>query len=124
MISERQAYLAMFCFPERYWERGGRTSEELADILGSIHPTSDGRTGDPAAWADWMECIDDAVSRRVVAPSGWCDWSHHSPEIAQCLQGALEGGGGAAYAYQLRQTGAQPFRTSLLRGSVGHELFP
>lgn len=57
ILTQKQAYLAMFKFLEQYWERG--KSEEIACILSnmSLSVWADGTPGDPAYIQDW----DDAV---------------------------------------------------------------
>jgi hypothetical protein len=58
-LTERQAYDAMFLFLHEYWERGGRQSDEVAGLLGSLNRRvwADGTSADPAMDADWAEAV-------------------------------------------------------------------
>ena len=59
-ISVTQGYRAMFKFLEAYWERGGRTDDGIASLLGSMN-FSEGestvRPLDPAQWQDWLDAV-------------------------------------------------------------------
>ena len=57
-LDERDAFDAMFVFLEAYWERGGRTSDDLAVLLGSLNLAGDGMPMDPAQWSDWRAAVD------------------------------------------------------------------
>ena len=55
-----EAYDAMFAFLVAYWERGGKTSDDLAGLLGSMnreHFFSHRMTADPAQWHDWEHAV-------------------------------------------------------------------
>jgi len=54
-LSSRQAYLAMFEFLRRHYERG--PTDEIGGLLGSLSLLPDGGTADPAAWPDWEEAV-------------------------------------------------------------------
>ena len=57
MISERQGFDAMRLFLEEFYARAGSDMETLlADI--SLEP--DGQPLDPAAWPDWLRCVERA----------------------------------------------------------------
>ena len=58
LLDERAAFDAMRVFLEAWWERGGRTSDDLAVLLGSLNPVADGMPLDPAQWSDWREAVD------------------------------------------------------------------
>ena len=60
MVSLGQAFEAMTLFLQEYWERGGRESEDLANLLGNLVPTDDGGPMDPAAWHDFLGAVDRA----------------------------------------------------------------
>jgi hypothetical protein len=53
------AFDAMRAFLETYWERGNKTSDDLAVVLGNLNRSiwSDGRPSDPAQWDDWKAAI-------------------------------------------------------------------
>ena len=59
MLDEKQAYEAMTSFLDAYWERGGRTSDDLAGLLGSLNTSllADGGPADPAMWDDWLIAV-------------------------------------------------------------------
>ncbi len=58
-LTPLEAYAAMVVFLEAYWERGGKSSEELAGLLGSMNRTIfvDAGTADPAQWEDWLHAV-------------------------------------------------------------------
>ena len=58
-LSEKEAFQAMREFLDAYWERDGKTSDDLAALLGAISTDigADGTTGDPAQWHDWLEAV-------------------------------------------------------------------
>ena len=49
----------MRLFLERYWERGNRSSADLASLLSDISTEiwADGSTGDSAQWHDWIAAV-------------------------------------------------------------------
>jgi hypothetical protein len=63
-LTPRQAFLAMFEFLRRYYERG--RSDEIGGLLGSLSLLPDGSTADPVQWSDWEESV-----RAVVANEGY-----------------------------------------------------
>ena len=52
-ITINEAYHIMYEFIKQYWERD--KSDELAILLGSIAPTKDGLSMDPAQYEDWVK---------------------------------------------------------------------
>mgnify|MGYP000205072832 CR=1 FL=1 len=56
-LSPEEAYAAMYAFLDAYWERGGRSAEELAILLGGMAILPDGSPADPALWAEWIDAI-------------------------------------------------------------------
>jgi hypothetical protein len=54
-----EAFRAMIIFLDRYYERGGCQSEDIAVLLSGISQTvwADGSTNDPAQWSDWLTAI-------------------------------------------------------------------
>lgn len=58
-LSVRQAFDAARQFLEAYWERGLRSSDDIAVLLGSMNGemTQDGRPLDPAQWTDWLDAV-------------------------------------------------------------------
>jgi hypothetical protein len=55
-LSVNEAYLAMFEFLSGLYQR--TKSDELGSLLGEISLMSDGKTVDPAAWKDWLQCVE------------------------------------------------------------------
>lgn len=54
-----EAFRAMLIFLDRYYERGGGQSEDIATLLSGISQTvwADGSTNDPAQWQDWLDAV-------------------------------------------------------------------
>lgn len=50
-----EAFKVMSCFLEEYYNR--TLSEDIGALLGEIQILEDGKTADPAAWQDWINCI-------------------------------------------------------------------
>jgi hypothetical protein len=68
-LSPQQALAAMAIFLERYRVRTGE-SDDLSGLLGDIQINPrDGRTFDPAAWADWLSAIETAIEREHELPA-------------------------------------------------------
>lgn len=61
------AYKAMFRFLENYYERGGRSEGDIADLLSSMSMEifQDGRAADPAMWGDWLDAIGEVMAVQV-----------------------------------------------------------
>jgi hypothetical protein len=66
-LDELQAFDAMCAFLEAYWERGGKTSDDLATLLSSLSRDvwASGIPGDPALWDDWRAAVDAVVGQRA-----------------------------------------------------------
>ena len=58
-LSLSDGYDAMRHFLEAYWERGDRSSDDIAVLLGSLNRdvTRDGGPVDAAQWDDWLKAI-------------------------------------------------------------------
>jgi hypothetical protein len=61
-LSEKQAYEAMREFLKAFWERGGRTSGDIEEIIRWTDTKSglgvkDDEPFDPAMWPDWLEAV-------------------------------------------------------------------
>jgi hypothetical protein len=63
LLDEKEAFQAMALFLNAYYDRGGGGGH-LAPLLQEIEFLHDGRTYDPAAWNDWLECV-----RKIKAES-------------------------------------------------------
>jgi hypothetical protein len=54
-LTERQAYLCMFEFLRRHYERG--PTDEVGGLLGSLSLLQDGQAADPAYAGAWAEAV-------------------------------------------------------------------
>jgi len=66
-IPLRQAYLAMFEFLHRHWERG---PIDVAFVLSQLPLLSDRSSADPATMIDWMDAVK-AVKHAEATPGGY-----------------------------------------------------
>ena len=62
VLTEKEAYLAMHAFLEKYYEM--TKSDEIAGLLGSMSILKDGNSVDPAYMKDWKEAVDKVVSTK------------------------------------------------------------
>ena len=60
-LSRIEAYQAMFLFLDFYWKLGGKKSDELAGLLGSLALLPDGESADPALMDDWKKCVEEVI---------------------------------------------------------------
>ena len=59
-LTVRQAYESMILYLERFhYPR----FDQVGVIIGELKFQEDGVPGDPAAWDDWQECVQQVVSR-------------------------------------------------------------
>jgi len=56
-ITDRAAFVAMKLFLERFYARAGNDMETL---IADISLEADGKPLDPAAWDDWISCVEKA----------------------------------------------------------------
>jgi hypothetical protein len=56
-LSNLEAFKAMQCFLLKYFER--TKSEDIGSLLGDVQLLQDNMTLDPAAWNDWLKCIEE-----------------------------------------------------------------
>jgi hypothetical protein len=54
-LSDRQAFEAMVLFLEGFYER--TQSDQVGGLLSDMMAFAGGETADPAAWGDWLECV-------------------------------------------------------------------
>jgi hypothetical protein len=55
-MTPAQGFDVLNLFLERYWIRGGRSSDDIAILLGSLaKQSSSGLPLDQALWQDWLE---------------------------------------------------------------------
>ncbi|MGD1901946.1 MAG: hypothetical protein ACFB9N_06875 [Geitlerinemataceae cyanobacterium] len=55
-LDYKEAYLAMYEFLNDFYDR--TKSDEVGGLLGEMSLLGDGSTADPAAWEDWLRCIE------------------------------------------------------------------
>lgn len=68
VLDEREAFAVMSLFVNRFAERAG---DDLATLVTDIRVMGDGVTWDPAAWADWLDCVRDVkAGGGPAAPTG------------------------------------------------------
>lgn len=60
-LTREQAFAAMVAFLRRYYEEL-QHPEEIGILLGELQISSDGITVDPAAWSDWLNCVNEILS--------------------------------------------------------------
>ena len=65
VLTEEQAYLAMYAFLEEYYELTG--SDEIGGLLGSMSLLEDGDTADSAILEDWKTAINKVIENKVNA---------------------------------------------------------
>ncbi|NTW40618.1 MAG: hypothetical protein HGA44_12150 [Cellulomonadaceae bacterium] len=65
MPSELQAFIAMRRFLEQFYERAG---DDMQTLIADVTLEADGLPVDPAAWSDWLRCLDKA--RGEIAGGG------------------------------------------------------
>lgn len=56
-LSVAQGFDAMRRFLDAYWIRGGKHSDDIAALLGSLAPAADKKPQDAAQWQDWLDAI-------------------------------------------------------------------
>lgn len=61
-LTDREAFDAMSMFINQYAERAG---DDLITLLGDIQTENDGMPTDPAAWSDWLACVEAVRSQRT-----------------------------------------------------------
>ena len=59
MMTDKQAYAAMFYFLAQLYER--TKSDDLGGFLGGMSMLQDGHTADPAVLHDWDEAVEYAL---------------------------------------------------------------
>jgi hypothetical protein len=54
-LSVAEAFKAMQLFLERYFEE--TKSDDVGSLLGDLQLDEDGKSFDPAAWDEWLDCV-------------------------------------------------------------------
>ncbi len=60
-LSQLQAFKIMQSFLEKYFER--TRSDDVGSLLGDIQLIPNNTTRDPAAWNDWLDCVNSELSK-------------------------------------------------------------
>lgn len=68
-LTKQQAFLAMFAYLEIHFKRFG--PGEVGTVLSELSLLPDGGTFDPAAWDDWIKCVQKAKHGEVDANFSW-----------------------------------------------------
>ncbi|GAB2700162.1 hypothetical protein [Thalassiella azotivora] len=69
LLTPEQAFDAMSLF---IYQFAGRAGDDLLTLMGDISIDDRGRTFDPAAWDDWLECVRQVLAYPGRMPSrGW-----------------------------------------------------
>jgi hypothetical protein len=62
-LTNEQAFTAMVFFLDAFYVR--TKSDDVGGLLGDLMQRSVGGTADPAAWADWLACVQRARMEKV-----------------------------------------------------------
>ena len=60
MLTEEQAYAAVFYFLEQFWSRA--ETMQVADVLSGMSLLADGTPADPDMTKDWRNAVDYALN--------------------------------------------------------------
>ncbi|HEY8816718.1 MAG TPA: hypothetical protein VIP57_16660 [Candidatus Dormibacteraeota bacterium] len=60
-LTEQEAFEAMRCFLEHFFDSAGN---DMYTLLADMTILTDGGTTDPAAWYDWLRCVEDVIHGR------------------------------------------------------------
>ncbi len=55
LLSEKEAYKAMFLFLEKHYQMTG--ADDIGALLGVLSLCENNRPGDVALWQDWLDAI-------------------------------------------------------------------
>jgi hypothetical protein len=59
-LTEAEAFEAMRCFLDQFFKSAGN---DMYTLLADMTILNDGLTSDPAAWSDWIKCVESIVAR-------------------------------------------------------------
>ena len=65
MVSLRDAFTIMQRFLDAHWQRAGRPSDSMSDLLSFASLLQDGGTADPAVLRDWLRAAKSVIDREV-----------------------------------------------------------
>ena len=63
-LTVQKAFAAMGLFLENYYEQ--TQSDDIGALLGDIQLLEDGMTVDPAAWEEWLVCVNQVEMKAVT----------------------------------------------------------
>lgn len=64
-LTDRQAFEAMVLFLEQFYDR--TQSDDIAGLLSDLMIAADNQTADPAAWQDWLSCVEKISPANIPA---------------------------------------------------------
>lgn len=70
LLTEHEAFLVMTDF---LWQFTRRAGEDLVSLLVCIELDAQGRSADPQAWDDWLDCVKH-FSSGLPPRYGWIEW--------------------------------------------------
>jgi hypothetical protein len=62
-MTTEQAYEIVKSFLGAYWERGGKTDDQIANLLGGMGPDGFGVNSD--MWPDWLDAVGSVTGFRL-----------------------------------------------------------
>ncbi len=63
-LNAEESFKAMYFFLDNYYQQ--KYFDYLGGVLGELSISQDGRTMDPAAGLDWLECLEEAVKEPLT----------------------------------------------------------
>ncbi|MBW4637936.1 MAG: hypothetical protein KME05_06820 [Gloeocapsa sp. UFS-A4-WI-NPMV-4B04] len=63
-LTRKQAFEAMVLFLEEFYNR--TQSDDVGALLGQLILFEDSSTADPAAWYDWVECVEKVLNNSDI----------------------------------------------------------
>lgn len=63
ILTTEQSFETMKEFLRAYWERGGRTDDQIADLLGGTGPKGFGVNSD--MWPEWLDAVGNVTGIRL-----------------------------------------------------------
>ena len=61
-VTVDQAFRAMILFLEKHYKK--TNCEEIGGLLSDLMILEDGSTADPAAWYEWLDCLNNAIANK------------------------------------------------------------
>ncbi len=73
-LTSEEAYKAMYLFLEEYYEVGGKSEEEILNLISGMPLLQDGTSADSAHTKTWNECVAKVLSYRNNKETGDEPW--------------------------------------------------